>query len=203
MQTTQPLTTVVVIVDHSQALRTQSEPQVGMKLLKELYERVSMHLGDNHDNGIAIADKPGGGTREDARWLADTLKFTNDGTKHVRANRIVLPIVTADSRHVPYLQLADLVTAATTAAVAGRRSGLALAPLLVQLMHRHRLGAVNGAGLVLIPDTLYNLLYWCFEETTWARPSTDISHDLPYCAWPYWADDGLVGPANSDVGTSP
>jgi hypothetical protein len=123
-----------------------------------------MHLGDNHDVGIVIADKPGDGPREDSRWLGETLRLTNDGTRYLRANRIVLPIMTAESRYVPHLQPADLVTAATTAAVAGRKSGLALAPLLAQLMHRHKLNAVNGAGLVLHPKTLYNLLYWCLAN---------------------------------------
>jgi hypothetical protein len=183
--------TVVVIVDHHQALEGPSAAQAGMKILKWLYERVSMHLGDNHDFGIMIADKPGGGHREESRWLGETLRLTSDGTRYVRANKIVLPIVTAESRYVPHLQLADLVTAATTAAVAGRRSGLTLAPLLTQLMHRHRLNAVNGAGLILHPDNLYNLLYWCFGESIWAMPSTEVRLSLPFADWPYSIDDGL------------
>jgi hypothetical protein len=99
--------TVVVIVDHHQALEGPSAAQAGMKILKWLYERVSMHLGDNHDFGIMIADKPGGGHREESRWLGETLRLTSDGTRYVRANKIVLPIVTAESRYVPHLQLAD------------------------------------------------------------------------------------------------
>lgn len=182
--------TVVVIVNQ-QAPQGRSAAQAGAKILKWLYERVSMHLGDKNDFGIMIADKPGGGHREDSRWLGETLRLTNDGTRYVRANKIVLPIVTAESCYVPHLQLADLVTAATTAAVAGRRSGLTLAPLLTQLMHRHRLNAVNGAGLVLQPDNLYNLLYWCFSESTWAMPSTKIRLSLPFADWPYSTDDGL------------
>jgi hypothetical protein len=103
----------------------------------------------------------------------------------------VLPIVTADSQHVPHLQLADLVTAATTAAIAGRKSGLDLGPILARLMHRHSLNAVNGAGLVLFPET-YNLLYWCFGETVWAKPSAQAGCTLPNPAWPYGTGDGLL-----------
>ena len=98
-----------------------------------------------------IADKPGGGHKEDSRWLAETLQLTSDGTEYVTPGRIVLPIVTAHSHHLPHLQLADLVVAATTAAVAGRQSGLSLGPLLAKLMHRHKLGDANGAGIVLWP----------------------------------------------------
>jgi hypothetical protein len=31
-----------------------------------------MHLSGYDDFGIVIADKPGGGPKEDSRWLADT-----------------------------------------------------------------------------------------------------------------------------------
>jgi hypothetical protein len=191
--------TVVVIVDHHQPLQGRSQAQADMKMLKWLLERVSMHLGDNRDVGIVVADKPGGGHREDSRWLGETLRLTSYGTRYLRANKIALPIVTAESRLVPHLQLADLVTAATTAAVAGRKPGLALAPLLAQLMHRHRLNAVNGAGLVLHPDNLYNLLYWCFGESTYAVPSTKVRHSLPCPDWPYSTDDGMSTRASGEV----
>jgi hypothetical protein len=182
--------TVVVVIDHSKRYTSRSAAEVGEVILKWLYERLSMHLADHNDIGIVIADKPGGGAKQDSQWLADTLQLTNDGTEYVRPDRIVLPIVTADSQHVPHLQLADLVTAATTAAIAGRKSGLDLGPLLANLMHRHSLAAVNGAGLVLYPEH-YNLLYWCFGETSWAKPSALTGVTLPYAEWPYGDSDGM------------
>jgi hypothetical protein len=93
---------------------------------------------------------------------------TSDGTEYVEPDRVVPP-VTANSRHVP-LQLADLIAAATTGAIAGNPPALELGPLLARLMHRHRLGDVNGAALVLFPDAYYNLLYHCFHETGWSKP---------------------------------
>jgi hypothetical protein len=112
--------TVVVIRDFGVS-RIRAE--VGQELLRYLYERISMHLDASDELGIVIADKPGGDPREDGRWLAETLPLTDGGTEYVAAERIVLPIVTAPSHHVPHLQLADLVVAATTAAVAGRPHG--------------------------------------------------------------------------------
>jgi hypothetical protein len=47
-----------------------------------------MHLADHDDIGIVIADKPGGGHREDTKFLADTLALTSYGTKYVKPNRI-------------------------------------------------------------------------------------------------------------------
>lgn len=183
--------TVTVIIDHDARYQGHSKPEVGKIILKWLYERVSMHLGDHDALGIMIADKPGGGAREEKRWLAETLELTRDGTEYVEPGRVVLPVVTADSRHVPHLQLADLVAAATTGAIAGNPLALELGPLLAKLMHRHSLGDANGAGLVLFPDTYYNLLYHCFGETSASKPSMMSGYTLPWRGWPYAADDGL------------
>jgi hypothetical protein len=183
--------TVTVILDRGAAYKSYTKAQAGMKILKWLYERVSMHLGDYGDTGIMIADKPGGGAREEKRWLAGALELTRDGTEYVEPGRIVLPVLTADSRHVPHLQLADLIASATTAAVAGHPAGLELGPLLATLMHRHRLGDVNGAGLVLFPEN-YNLLRHCFGEASASKPSTGRTYPLPWHEWPYAAGDGLA-----------
>lgn len=183
--------TAVVIVDHDAVYSYYSAAELGQKvLLPWLYERISYHLDDNQDLGIVIADKPGGGQREESRWLAETLQLTNDGTEYVNANEIVMPILTADSHHVPHLQLADLVTAATTAAIAGRQSGLNLAPQLFKLMHRNKLGTAGGAGLVLWPAHR-NLMYWCFGETVFAKPSSLAGVTIPYSGWSYYEDSGL------------
>ena len=182
--------TVTVILDYGAAFTSSSKAQAGREILKWLYERVSMHMADRGDVGILIADKPGGGAREEKRWLADTLELTSDGTEYVEPGRIVLPVVTADSRHVPHLQLADLIAAATTGAIAGHPPALELGPLLAKLMHRHRLGDVNGAGLVLFPES-YNLLYHCFGETRASRPSRNAGFTLPWPGWPHATSDGL------------
>jgi hypothetical protein len=181
-----------VIIDHTARYQDRSKPEVGKIILKWLYERVSMHLADHDDIGIMIADKPGGGAREEKRWLAESLDLTGDGTEYVEPDRVVLPVVTADSRHVPHLQLADLVAAATTGAIAGNPAALELGPLLAKLMHRHSLGDVNGAGLVLFPDFYYNLLYYCFGETGASRPSTMATYKLPWHGWPWATSDGLA-----------
>jgi hypothetical protein len=183
--------TVTVIIDHGAAYKSFSKAEVGKTILKWLYERVSMHLADHGDVGIMIADKPGGGSREEKRWLADTLNLTDDGTEYIEPGRIVLPVVTADSRHVPHLQLADLIAAATTGAIAGNPAALELGSTLAKLMHRHRLRDVNGAGLVLFPEN-YNLLYHCFGETSYSTPSMNSGYTLPWRGWAYATDNGLA-----------
>lgn len=189
---------IVVILDHGARYQSKPVVEVGKELLKWLFERVTILLSKADEIGVMIADKPGGGPAEEGRWLAETLKLTNDGTEYVEPGRIVLPILTAPSHHVPHLQLADLVTAASTAAVAGRPAGLALKDLLRQLAHRNHLDDAWGAGIVLYPKDMVNLCYWAFGEENASKVSTKISFSLPSPRFPYFADDGLEARPESD-----
>ncbi len=146
---------IVVIADQDQL--QWSAPATQKKMLQYLYERVSMHLEDLTEVGIMIADEPGGAAKKHKQWLAQTLRLTSYGTEYVDPFRIVLPILLSHSDHVPHLQLADLVVAATTAAVAGNRYALELVPLLQQLAHTNARGYAGGTGVKLIPDQLRNL----------------------------------------------
>jgi hypothetical protein len=191
--------TVTVIIDHSARYTSNSKEEVGKEILRWIYERVSMHLQDHNDVGIVIADKPGGGAKQEKRWLTDTLALTNDGTEYVKPGSVVLPVLTADSRHVPHLQLADLIAAATTGAIAGNPPALELGLLLAKLMHRHSLGHVNGAGLVLYPKH-YNLLYHCFGETSASTPSKMSGYALPSPHFSDYATDDGLGNSASAIG---
>lgn len=181
---------IVVVLDHSAAYTRLSKPEAGRVILKWLFERTTMLLNDSGELGIVIADKPGGGSAEEGRWLSDTLALTDFGTEYVTAGAVVMPVVTAPSHHVPHLQLADLVVAATTAAVAGIPAGLRHKDALRALAHRHTLGAINGAGLVLFPDRV-NVYYWALGETGWSKPSALGGWSLPVPHLPYGTDDGL------------
>lgn len=126
------------------------------------------------DIGALIADQPGGGAKEGRQWLTATLQFTENGTKHVDPEGVVMPIVTAPSDHVPHLQLADLITAATTAAIAGRASALELLESLKQVAHaRPGSGERGGVGIVLWPPALYDLYWWLLGESHHRHHSGD------------------------------
>lgn len=181
---------IVVVLDHGAAYINESGATVGGIVLKWLFERVTMHLRDHESRGLIVSDKPGGGSSQEGKWLHETLNLTNFGTEYVQPDGIALPILTAPSHHVPHLQLADLIVAATTAAVAGRESGLALKRSLLALAHRHSLGDINGAGLVLFPEC-YNLYYWALGATSWSKPSKLTRTSLPVTGFRYDTDDGL------------
>jgi hypothetical protein len=160
-------TSVVHVLDHSLVYRDRTVVQVGQELLKWTYDKVAFGL--EGQGAVVIADKPGGGSADESRWLAQTLAVTNDGTTYTEAGKVVLPVLTASSHHVPHLQLADLVTAATTAAIAGRPHGLHLVPLLHQMARKNSWGYAGGAGITLWPPQLRDLLYWVFHEDTYVK----------------------------------
>ncbi|MFC3894461.1 DUF3800 domain-containing protein [Lentzea rhizosphaerae] len=193
---------IVVIIDHGAAYKNRTTVEVGKELLKWLFERVTILLSKAADIGLIIADKPGGGPADEGRWLADTLNLTNDGTEYVEPGKIVLPILTAPSHHVPHLQLADLVTAASTAAVAGRLAGLELKDLLRQLAHRNAHNDAWGAGIVLFPQEMINLCYWAFGETSASKVAMNTGITLPDKRFDYFNDDGLGTPSATQTSTT-
>ncbi|MBB6396198.1 hypothetical protein BKA00_003112 [Actinomadura coerulea] len=166
-------------------------------ILTYLYDRISLYLRQHDDVGIIIADQPGGSRKDEMKWLADTLGLTREGTRFATPDRVVSPILTAPSHHVPHLQLADLVTAATTAAVAGYPAGTTLAPWLKKLARTNAYGLVGGAGVVLWPrDDLLDLYYWIFGEQQYVKNGTGYAlgpSDDPFRppGRPFQDDDGL------------
>ncbi|WP_377268402.1 DUF3800 domain-containing protein [Peterkaempfera sp. SMS 1(5)a] len=143
-------------------MRDRVEPAI----LSYLYERIERFLAEQDARGVVIADEPGYGG---GFWLRAAKELTESGTPHVAPERVTLPILTAPSHLVPHLQLADLVAAATTAAVAGRPAGLDLLDPLTRLARRNDEGRIGGAGLVLWPPQLMDLHYWLFGERVYQR----------------------------------
>jgi hypothetical protein len=160
--------TAVVIWDRGRA--EWEKKDVATTILGYLYERIERELQATDERGVVIADVPGGGSKDHAKWLAEALDLTTVGTAYVKPDRVVMPIVTAPSDHVPHLQLADLVTAATTAAVAGLTNGLELVELLKPIARRNAYGRIGGSGLALVPrDPLVDLYFWVLGETDYYK----------------------------------
>jgi hypothetical protein len=188
------ITSVVHVLDHGLVYRDRTVVQVGQELLRWTYDKVAFGL-EGH-GAVMIADKPGGGSADESRWLTQTLAVTNDGTAYTAPGKVVLPILTAGSHHVPHLQLADLVTAATTAAIAGRPHGSRLVPLLRQIARKNALGYVGGAGISLWPPELRDLLYWVFGEQMYVKGNLGESlgpSDTPFASIgrPFREHDGM------------
>ena len=159
------------------------------EVLKYLYDKVSLCLEITNAYGVVIADEPGGGPADQKAWLAETLPLTYEGTEYTKPKRIVLPITTAPSHHVPHLQLADLIASATTAAVAGNRFALDLLPELRGLAHRNAHRRIGGAGLTVWPPELYNLYHRVCGDDIYVRSGN--GYPLPDPNLAYADTDGL------------
>jgi len=166
-----------------------SIPDTRRTVLTYLYDKVSLCLATMDDHGVVIADEPGGGPADQKAWLAKTLPLTDAGTDYTKPDRIILPITTAPSHHIPHLQLADLVTGATTAAIAGNRFALDLKLELMALVQRNSYGRVGGAGLTLWPPDLNNLFHWICDDDAYIRSGVGVQ--LPQAGLLFADSDGL------------
>ncbi|WP_333774710.1 DUF3800 domain-containing protein [Streptomyces sp. IBSBF 3136] len=179
-----------------------SESQLKREMLEYLYERVTYTLGE--DKGIMIADQPGGGRKDETRWLADALALDTDGTQYVKPadKQILLPIITTRSDHVDHLQLADLAAAATTALIAGAPAAAPYKDLIHKLLATNTRGYAGGTGLKFMPSATYNfkalmnLAYWVFGEDAYVLPDTASSMGtvLPHSGWIFASSSGLDAP---------
>jgi len=103
-----------------------------------------------------------------------------------------MPFLTAPSHHHRHLQVADLITGAVTAAIAGKAHGIELIPDVKPLMHRNALTYIGGTGLKLYPDRLNNLHYWVMNEDAYTRSSQMAGITIPSQDFEQFVlDDGL------------
>ncbi|MFI1651998.1 hypothetical protein ACH4XT_34430 [Streptomyces avidinii] len=178
---------VVVICATDRMPDSWGKEKIQMEMLTYLYERVSMVLDNAGDSGILIADQPPGDRTDEKQWLGRALALTENGTQYIAPdpNRIVLPVLTARSDHLDLLQPADLVTAATTALIAGSEHAAPYRGLIKGLLAKNWLDGQGGTGLKLFPDAdhsphnLRNLFYWAFGETWYTKVSQFGSKLLP------------------------
>lgn len=187
-------TAVVVAFDLARTSVQGSEAE--QQILKYPYERISMMLGrEETPRAVVVCDKPGGGHQEEDAWIAATLDLTRYGTNYVKPGGIILPILTAPSHHHPHLQLADLVTGALVAALAGTDHGNALVDLIKPILHKNFHGFIGGTGLKLFPDSINNLHYWVLGEMAMSRGNSGLGLPWDRHGWHYASSNGLEGMA--------
>jgi hypothetical protein len=153
------------------------------KALDWSWERIEMHLATEGASGVIVADRPGGKPSDDEEFLEAYLNRMTIGTDYVKRDRVLLNILTTPSHLVRGLQLADLVTGITTAAVAGNPFGLALVDAVTPLLITNSLGTIGGTGLKLFPDSLVNLYHHALGETVYAKAAYRLGYTLPLQRW--------------------
>jgi hypothetical protein len=70
-------------------------------------ERVNGLATSANSIAIIIADRPGGGIRDERKFLADCLDMLRNGTRYVAPARIAINPISTDSHLIRALQAAD------------------------------------------------------------------------------------------------
>lgn len=157
------------------------------KALDYVFERTTMHLERENRLGLMVADRPGGGKKQEDYLLESVLTTIQSGTDFVPPKQIPINIVTTSSRFVRHLQLADLIVGITTAMVGGKtKFAEPLFPLIKSTFVKNSFGYVGGTGLKLYPNELLNLYYWVLGEGTFSRVGMNTGWTLPWRDWPYF-----------------
>jgi hypothetical protein len=194
---------LVAVVDLGRVAWT--EPQAIRECVKYVWERIEMHLSRPARTGLIVADRPSGGAKEEDALLSDFLEMSSVGTGWVLPRNVGLNLLTTSSHLLRHLQVADLVTGATVAAVGGSKWAAGVFPAVRPILIKNALGYAGGTGLKLVPRECVNLYYHVLGETAYTRASTMGGIGLPlerYWSPPrealdYFGDDGLRGASAS------
>ena len=155
-------------------------------VVKLFLEHVHNYLSSIIAEGIVIIARPSGGRRDEDSFLSNCVDALEKGTDYVKYSCIALNILTANMNFVRLLQLADIVSSCSTAAIAGESRFTppvfsVVKELLIKQTVPDRFG---GIGLKIHPDFKYiNLYHWLLGDTQYWKRNTGVS--LPLKSYPY------------------
>ena len=163
------------------------------KCLDFAFERLSVNLSKRNEKAIIVADRPGGGKKQEDGLLSNFLDRVQTGTTYSVPDWCLLNILTTPSKLLRQLQLADLVTGITTAMVAGQYKYAAplfegIQPMLIQNHFDH----VAGTGLKLFPDALMNVYHWVLKEDYFWKVGHGSGFAIPTGGFPYEKNEFAV-----------
>jgi len=152
-------------------------------------ERAHQLFSSHRRKGIVIIDKPGGGPKQDKALISKCLETLERGTDYVKFDSIPLPVMTADSKHIRLLQLADVVIGCCLARVAGENKYSPAIFDLIKPMLRKEYNRIGGVGFKIHPDLRYkNLYHWLLGDEFLKRGGAGDT--LPEKGYPYYENPG-------------
>jgi len=169
-----------VIISDETSSTPLSSPSHSEFVTKMLIERVNWLAKYKQTTAIIVADRPGGGTRQERAFLSQCMQNIQNGTGYVMPERIAINALSTDSKFVRLLQTADLIVSCVTAFAAGENTHspplfAAIRPLLASDM-----GRTGGVGLKLHPDLWYvNLYHWLLGDSHFIRSMNGWPLPLP------------------------
>jgi len=157
----------------------QTEEQTRKCLVKFTFERFAMQAEDHDAYGIAICDESGP-MDGDQQVLREFYELKNKGTGHVDAQRVIMNVLTTQSRYSEIVQTADVFVSVTTSLLAGKENDYNK-ELFVKFNHLFPTGHINqaGTGLKLWPDKFRNMYHWLLGTTYYKRFSAHGGGELP------------------------
>lgn len=180
---------VVVVVDRMANTASDAEtPEADATCL--FLERASNRFQVARSDGVVIVDRPSGDRTAENRFVAQCVDQIEDSSTYAVPENFALPVLTAQSRFVRLLQIADVITACTVAFVAGERHYAppifeGIKPLLACQAKR-----AGGVGLKIHPDFRYvNLYHWLLGDADFYKGMT--GYPLPLTGRLYATDDGI------------
>lgn len=131
-------------------------------------ERVDWCLTSAGSDGVVVAASPGGGKKAEEKFLAGCLELLEAGTEYMTLGGIALGVLTARSRYIRLLQLADAVASCTLARVSSESNFSPETFQHVRRILRSDGSRVGGVGLKIHPDFKYaNLYHWLVGDEYW------------------------------------
>jgi hypothetical protein len=176
----------VSIEDTSRAVADSQSKSHEQDVTTLALERFQQLLARQGNYGIAIAAQPGGGAKDEGRFLAECLRLRDAGSDYVRFHNFATNVLTSPFAHTRLLQVADIVTSCTAAIVAGndKFSGDIFACIQKIFLNEDRIG---GIGLKLHPHLCFvNLYHWLVGDEYVRKGST--GWPLPLKNLPYAID---------------
>lgn len=167
--------------------------KVMAKCLNYVLERISMYLATRNDSALIVADRPGGGNKQEDELLPNLVERVQEGTQNVVPDNVVLNILTTPSHLTRHLQAADLVTGITTEMVGGQYDTAApLFDLIRPMLITSHFGTVGDTGLKLFPEELVNLYHWVLGEEAFSKAGHNGGFGIPNSEYPFGVDEFIA-----------
>lgn len=135
-------------------------------VLALILERFDIFNQQTGASGFVVAAKPGGGTKDENKFLASCIERRSSGSDYSTFSTLAQNVVTMPYSHSRILQASDLVASVSNALVSGHESfALPLLEELKELFIMSRRGQIGGVGLKLHPSRkMGNLYHWLFGD---------------------------------------
>lgn len=182
-------TATVVIADRLTKMARKQSTKHEEDTTALFLERCDWSFRRTGKDGVVIIAKPSGGSGDEKKFVADCLDLIQQGTEYMSLQSIGLGVLTAPSKQIRLLQLADVITSCVVARVGGESN---FSPLVFSsILPLFRIDGTRrgGVGLKIHPDFKYaNLYYWLLGDTHWWKGNSGVP--LPRPGMPYATSAG-------------